>query len=201
MLFGSFFVRDIPGDLALALDAAGRHQQAVDMLYAMAIRKWDGRFPEVELIALNEMNHIIGKNKGSVNVSSIPASLQYSVASDIRVVMDWDSDNCDIDLWVTDPSSEKCYYGHRFTGFGGRLSSDLTGGYGPEEYMQKKAPKGTFNVQANYYGDRQQRLAGPTTIQVTVYRNYGMPNEQKKSTTVRLNGKAQVVDLATIVVN
>lgn len=188
-------------DLALALDAAGKHQQAVDMLYRMATRSWDNRFPEVELIALNEMNHIIGKNPSTIDVSRIPASLRYSVASDIRVVMDWDSDNCDIDLWILDPNNEKCYYGHRFTGAGGRLSADLTGGYGPEEFTQKKASKGTFSIQANYFGDRQQRLAGPTTIQVTVFRNYGMASEQKTSTTVRLTGKAQVVDLATVVID
>ncbi len=186
-------------DLALALDASGKHQQAVDMLYVMATRTWDGRFPEVELIALNEMNHIIGLHPKDVDVSKIPAALLYSVAADVRVVMDWDSDNCDIDLWVTDPSAVKCYFGNRFTASGGRLSRDLTGGYGPEEYMIRKAPKGTFKVQANYYGDRQQRLSGPTTVQVAVYRNYGRPNERRESTTIRLNGgSARVVDLATV---
>lgn len=186
-------------DLALALDASGKHQQAVDMLYVMATRTWDGRFPEVELIALNEMNHIIGLHPKDVDVSKIPAALLYSVAADVRVVMDWDSDNCDIDLWVTDPSAVKCYFGNRFTASGGRLSRDLTGGYGPEEFMIRKAPKGTFKVQANYYGDRQQRLSGPTTVQVAVYRNYGRPNERRESTTIRLNGgSARVVDLATV---
>lgn len=186
-------------DLALALDASGRHQQAVEMLYAMATRTWDGRFPEVELIALNEMNHIIGLHPKDVDVSKIPPSMLYSVASDIRVVMDWDSDNCDIDLWVTDPQSVKCYYGHRFPQSGGRLSRDLTGGYGPEEFMIKNAPKGTFKIEANYFGDRQQRISGPTTVQVTVYRNYGRPNERRESTTIRLNGgSARVVDLATV---
>lgn len=186
-------------DLALALDASGKHQQAVDMLYVMATRTWDGRFPEVELIALNEMNHIIGLHPKDVDVSKIPDALLYSVAADVRVVMDWDSDNCDIDLWVTDPSAVKCYYGHRFTTSGGRLSRDLTGGYGPEEFMMRKAPKGTFKVQANYFGDRQQRISGPTTVQVTVYRNYGRPDERREGTTIRLNGgSARVVDLATV---
>jgi len=185
-------------DLALALDAAGQHQKAVVMLYEMALQKWDGRFPEVELIALNEMNHIIGANSNLVDVSGIPEQLRYSVASDIRVVVDWDSDNCDIDLWVTEPTQEKCYYSHRNTRSGGRLSHDLTGGYGPEEYMLKTAPTGSYKVQANFYGDRQQRITGPTTIQVTVYRNYGSPTEQRQSTTVRLKRAAQVVDLATI---
>lgn len=185
-------------DLALALDAAGQHQKAVVMLYEMALRKWDGRFPEVELIALNEMNHILERHPKAVDTTLIPSALRYSVVSDIRVVLDWDSDNCDIDLWVTDPAGEKCFYGHRYTQSGGRLSTDLTGGYGPEEYMLTVAPKGLYRIQANFFGDRQQFLTGSTTIQVTVYKNYGRPNESKTNTTVRLAGKAQVVDLATI---
>jgi uncharacterized protein YfaP (DUF2135 family) len=44
-----------------------------------------------------------------------------------------------MDLWVIEPTGEKCYYSHPSTKIGGRLSKDLTGGYGPEEYMVKNA--------------------------------------------------------------
>ncbi|MBP7093222.1 MAG: DUF2135 domain-containing protein, partial [Candidatus Kapabacteria bacterium] len=70
-----------------------------------------------------------------------------------------------------------------------------------EEFMIKDAPKGTFKIEANYFGDRQQRLSGPTTVQVTVYRNYGRPNEQRTNSTVRLTGVARVVDLAQVKVD
>jgi uncharacterized protein YfaP (DUF2135 family) len=50
---------------------------------------------------------------------------------DLRVVLSWDADNSDMDLWVTDPNGERAYYGNRLTYQGGRMSQDFTGGYGP----------------------------------------------------------------------
>ena len=41
----------------------------------------------------------------------------------------WNKDNTDIDLWVTDPNGEKCMYNHKSTEIGGRLSDDFTGGF------------------------------------------------------------------------
>ena len=46
-------------DLALALAADKQHQRAVDLLRQVVEGKWNGRFPEIELTALNEMNAII----------------------------------------------------------------------------------------------------------------------------------------------
>ncbi len=44
-----------------------------------------------------------------------------------------------MDLWVTDPNKETCYYSHKETLIGGRISNDFTEGYGPEQFLLKKA--------------------------------------------------------------
>ena len=51
------------------------------------------------------------------------------------------------------PSGEKCFYSYNRTWLGGRLSRDITQGYGPEEYLIKKAVSGTYQIKAHYYGD------------------------------------------------
>ena len=53
---------------------------------------------------------------------------------DVRIVLTWDADLTDVDLWVTEPSGEKCFYDHNRTTIGGMLCRDFTQGYGPEEY-------------------------------------------------------------------
>ena len=185
-------------DLAHAYDANQNHNAAVNMLLTMAQRTWDGRFPGIEIIALTEMNRIIGKYPNQVDTQNIPKALRFPVASEVRIVLNWDADNCDMDLWVTDPNKEKCFYSNRNTRSGGRMSYDLTGGYGPEEYAIKKAPKGTYNIQVQFYGHRQQRITGPTTIQVELYTNYGTPQETKKTVTTRVSGVQQVLDIAKL---
>lgn len=182
-------------DLGLALAADRQYQSAVDTLYSLVKKTWDNRFPEVELIALNEMNHIIAQPESRVSTAGIDSRLLLPMPVDVRVVLSWDADACDIDLWVTDPQGEKCYYQNRETRIGGHLSHDLTGGYGPEEFLLKKAMNGTYKVQAHYYGDRQQRLTGPTTLQLTLYTNYGRANQERKDITLRLSTVQEIVDI------
>jgi uncharacterized protein YfaP (DUF2135 family) len=95
-------------------------------------------------------------------------------------VMDWNMNNTDIDLWVTDPNNEKCYYSHNRTDIGGRISHDMTQGFGPEQFLLKNAIKGSYKIEINYYGDRQATVAGPTTIMAELFTHYGTPQEKKE---------------------
>ena len=187
-------------DLALALAEAGMYQEAVDTLYALSQREWDSRFPEIQTIALTEMNALIAKAGTSVKTNHIHPELLMVQSLGLRIVVDWDADNCDIDLWVIDPQKEKCYYSNPRTKIGGILSRDLTGGYGPEEFSLKKPISGTYTIKAHYYGDRQQSIAGPTTITAYIWTNYGTPQEKKQEITLRMNGKIEVVDIGTVTI-
>jgi uncharacterized protein YfaP (DUF2135 family) len=121
-----------------------------------------------------------------LDLSRIPRKLLTNLPVDMRVVLNWNQNNTDIDLWVTDPDNERCFYGHRFTAMGGRISHDFTNGLGPEQFLLKKAVKGRYKVEVNYYGDRQVKLAGETTLMVEVYTNYGLPQQKRHLVTLQL---------------
>ncbi len=188
-------------DLAIAYAENGDAQRAVEMLYSIAKKDWHGRFPEVELIALNEMNNIIAQAKTPVNTDGIDSRLIKNMPVGLRVVLNWDSDNTDIDLWVTDPADEKCFYSAPRTKSGGRISRDFTGGYGPEEYMIRRPLSGKYTIQANYFGTRQQNLHGPTTIYLDIYTDYGTPQEKKRTITLPLKTNKEIVKVGEIVVD
>lgn len=78
------------------------------------------------------------------------------------------------------------------------MSHDLTQGYGPEEYTVRRAMPGTYKIQVNYYGSNQVTLTGGTTIQATVITNFGRKNEKRKSITMRLENKQEVIDIGAI---
>ncbi len=78
---------------------------------------------------------------------------------------------------------------------GGLLSRDMTGGYGPEEFLLKKALPGKYSVQVQYFGSRQQKAAAPTTIQLELYTRYATGKEEKKEITMRLKDPKQVIDV------
>lgn len=184
-------------DLGLCLAKSGQHQEAVSILYEMANKPWDGRFPGIETIALVEMNQIIAANRGSISTDRIDPFFVSDMPTDVRVVLNWDADNCDMDLWVTDPRGEKCFYSHKETTIGGLMSNDFTGGYGPEQFVLKNALKGEYKVEVNYYGTRSQRISGPTTIQVQLITNYGKPNQKVQEVTRRLGESKEVLNIGT----
>ncbi len=183
-------------DLGLALAQAGEYQQAIETLYKVVENPWDQRFREVQLIVMNEINSIVNTQKG-LRTSFIDKRLLKKEPVDIRVVLTWDTDNSDMDLWVTDPEEERCFYGHRQTYLGGIISQDVTGGYGPEEFMLKKAPKGNYKIEVNYYGNRSQKQLLPVSLRITFFTHYGTPQEKKQETTVRLSNQREVIEVGS----
>lgn len=183
-------------DLGLAYAAAGNYQQAIDQLNEVVMRPWDDRFAEIELIALAEMNAIIASAPAQpivLDTSRIDARLLINLPLDLRAVLTWDADNSDMDLWVTDPNGEKCFYAHRFTYQGGRMSRDFTGGYGPEEFSLREAKPGKYKIEANFYGSRQQVVASATTLQVKLSSGFGTRAAKHQMITLRLKGRDDTV--------
>jgi tetratricopeptide (TPR) repeat protein len=200
-------------DLALALDQRAGTRGALtsatidDYTRALALfseivsREWDSRFPEVEVIALIEANRIqsILERNRSTNPWPLDQRLRRLLDFDVRVVLTWDTDQTDMDLWVIEPSGEKCFYSHALTTIGGQISKDFTGGYGPEEYTVRRAMNGEYQIKANFYGSRAQQVTGPTTLQATVITDYGRPTEQRRALTLRLTTARDVVDIGAVV--
>ena len=187
-------------DLAMAYHYNGENQQAVDTLWYMASKAWDNRFEEIQQIALNDMNSIIALNdkKSKLDTSDIDKKLMENFPVDIRIVLTWNTDNCDIDLWVTDPDNEKCFYQNKVTANGGHMSRDFTQGYGPEEFCIKEAPEGTYKIEANYYGTSSQKMLQPVIVQAEVFTNFGRKNQKREVLTLQLDSVKGVFTIGTI---
>ena len=180
-------------DLGLAYAAAGQYQRAVDNLYEVAQRDWDARFPGIEEIALAELNAIAAAHPGQTDLSRVDPRLRRNLPLGLRAVLSWDSDNSDMDLWVTDPNGEKCYYSHKLTYQGGRITDDFTGGYGPEEFSLRTPKPGKYKVEANFFGDRQQLVTGATTLQLWLSTGFGGAGQVDRKVTLRLKNAKETV--------
>ena len=182
-------------DLGLALVDDTQYNEAVKNLYKVITEDWnDDRFEDVKLITLNDLNSIIARNK-NVKTSYIDKRLLKKEPVDVRVVLSWDTNDCDMDLWVTDPKDEKCYYENTLTYLGGKISRDVTQGYGPEEFMLKKAENGKYKVQVDYFGTRSQKQLMPVSLRITFYTHFGTPQQKQEETTVRLSNAKEVIEV------
>ncbi|WP_440986053.1 VIT domain-containing protein [Xanthomonas sontii] len=180
-------------DLGLAYAARGDAQAAIAQLYEVVVRDWDTRFDGVSMIALNELNAIVALAPRPLDTGFVDPRLLRNLPLDLRVVLNWDSDNSDMDLWVTDPNGERCFYGNRATYQGGQLSPDFTGGYGPEEFSLRTAKPGKYKVEANFFGERQPLVTGATTLHLQLSTGWGTAAQRDQQVTLRLTERKETV--------
>ncbi len=161
--------------------------KAMQLLYRVVSNQWQN-FPEIEIIALMELNRLIylARQKTLPLPEYIDARLVRNLDLDIRISMSWDADMTDVDLHVFEPSGEHAYYAHNRTEIGGLVSRDFRQGYGPEEYVLRKAAPGRYRIKAHYFGSHQQAICGPCTVTVNIFTNFGRPDESRQVMTLRL---------------
>lgn len=190
-------------DLGLALAQSGEAQRAVDTLVEVVSRAWNDRFPDIDLIALAELNAIAARAEAAgrpVDLWRLDPRLRRNLPLDLRAVLSWDADNTDIDLWVIDPNGERAYYANRLTYQGGRMSRDFVGGYGPEEFSLRQAKPGTYTVKAQFYGHRQQIVAPATTLMLRLSTDFGQATQKDQDVVLRLSGRGDEVTVGTFTV-
>lgn len=189
-------------DLALAYEMNNEHQKSLDLLNQVVngellLKDEERRYKGIEAISFLELNRLINLKNSTIDTSKIKVK-KASTPLDLRIVIDWNHNDTDIDLWVIDPNKEKCYYKHTKTKIGGLISDDMTEGFGPEQFTLKNAIKGKYEIKAKYYSNSQQKISGPTFLKMTVFKNYGKENEEKTVRLVRLAKQDDIIDLGTV---
>ena len=142
----------------------------------------------------------------------IKMQLDRPMDVDIRVVLTWDTDLtnlelrgtnecCNIHLLVVEPSpqGEECTAFHNHTQIGGTVSRDFTGGYGPQEYVLRKAIPGEYQIQVEMYSPLPAWMQeGGITACVKLYTNWGRASQQESISTVTITAPRQRVVVATV---
>lgn len=126
-------------------------------------------------------------------------NIDGGVENDIKIFLTWDTDRSDVDLWVKNPAKEKIFYSHKKGRFGGALYGDVTTGYGPESFTAKRAKKGTYVVQVNYFSAGRSNFP-EARGEVIVVLDEGKATEKRHILPYRLYRAGQTVTVARILV-
>ncbi|MCL2182708.1 MAG: TonB family protein [Chitinispirillia bacterium] len=183
-------------DYALALADNGEHQAALDSLYGLLIRDYSAHIGRgssgIEEVVITEINRLITQNP-RLSMSKIDRRLRMEMPLDVRVALNWNHNNTNIDLIVEDPlgnisifNNSRSNYSSGAVPTGGRMSADNSRGYGPEQFMLKKAVKGKYSIYAAYRSAREFAADGPVTVMAEVYTKYGTKDEQRAVVTMQL---------------
>ncbi len=192
-------------DLAYAVQDT-RPALAALLFEAVLSGNWHSRFHRLTVVAAEEYALFVrGQVRRSpdspLTVYLMERILELGIEiprTDLRVTLSWNTDNTDIDLWVTTPAGEKCYYRNRNVASGGELLDDVTQGFGPERFQDVDAEAGEYIVQAHYYGNNGNRLSAATHLRLSVIRNAGTDQETVEVHTAVLERTDQIVTLARV---
>ena len=196
-------------DFALSLARApaqsgGDVKRALELLWYVASHDWDSRFASIQLTSLHEFNDLLMRaskaQRPDLKKLSVPGALIGAVPVGLRVVMGWNANDVDIDLWVLDPAGEWAYYSQPQTRSGGQMSDDFTEGYGPETFTIARPLPGTYTVYANYYANHEQKLAAPISVYLEFQTPFGQGKAKTTATVRRLEDDKEVIEIGRFTV-
>jgi len=191
-------------DLALAYQEIGKKQKAFELLNTVvsdAVYKAKDTKKSFAMnnIVKNEINSLI-QSDNAIDKNALDSYNEINTNYDVRVVIDWNRADTDIELHVVDPNLEDCFYKNPKTQIGGEIAADETAGYGPEEFTLRNARKGDYYVKVGYNNKTKQNDENPTFMKITTFKNYGTAKETKEVQVIRLakNKGEQIVAKITI---
>jgi uncharacterized protein YfaP (DUF2135 family) len=141
----------------------------------------------IELVALMDANEVIPRLRaaGSRKIELDPRLIAL-LDVDLRVVIEWNTPGTDMDLWVDQPDGERCVYSNAETSIGGQLSNDMTSGYGPEQYLLRRAIDGEYAISVDVFATDAINPNGATMVTAHLTRNYGRRNQKTETMELEL---------------
>lgn len=178
-------------------------RRAIELLNQVITTPWENDHDGIEMIALMEVNQLIPRlQEIGVRNTIVDPQLVAKLDVDLRVLIEWNTAATDLDLWVTEPNGETAIYNNPRTAIGGRLSNDMTSGFGPEEYLLRRAPNGRFELAVNVYAADRLNPNGKTTVTARLTHHFGAADEHTEMLDIELGrGGKELVPIGAFVLD
>ena len=123
----------------------------------------------------------------------VPKNDWKNFGYDYRIIFDWNDPAVEFNVQFVDPKNKYYNWSHTVLDDKDLLEDELNYGYNTEEFIIEKSDRGKWIINIENYSIQDE--SNPTYIKYTVFKNYGRPNEIKKTEVVNLNKLKQKVNL------
>jgi len=154
-----------------------------DQLYEVTASQGNWNQQVIVEASAEEEDHVVTilADSGSWHEEASQSFTSQVPPTGFRVTLSWDTGGTDVDLWVTDPFGNRCYYGNRYIAASGlTLDVDDTNGYGPENIASQTPPSGAYLVEVHYFSDHDSENAIGTNCNISILENEGTPEETSR---------------------
>ena len=183
----------IANDEAISwVDMARWHREQKDLektitCYAKVTEKtWPKHWHPTWTSAMIELNGLLSQHGKKLAEGKIADVRQMPLTADFRVVLDWDAARSNVNLSIREPLGSIAGWGTPRSDGGGSIPADAIAGYGPEQYLIRKAIPGEYLVNGKFHGDWSHSSKSTVTVEATITLNFGKTNESHKRITLRL---------------
>lgn len=134
-----------------------------------------------------EYKNLVALHNSSLVTANIPDFYKKNAEYDTRIVFEWSHFNAEFDLQIVNPQRRYFTWSHTKKEESSRFIKEASQGYGLEEFFITKKDKGEWLFNITYYGKNTGNNSLPTYLKITVYNNYGKPNQTKTESVKELN--------------
>ena len=192
--------------------AIATYLEAFQMFQDLALAPWgeldpwdqahfldENRFPHILITILEEGLWIQSRlnRLGQELQLKLPDGFEATsedIKADLRVLLWWDDENADLDLWITEPEGNVVNYKTPNHFRGGRIL-DQVRGLGPDVYRQKTAYPGVFTIKTKYFSSVFSELMGPIYAKAELWLRYGYEDEAYRVEIHRIQEPKRHVDI------
>ena len=135
----------------------------------------------------SEYKNLVALHNSTLVAADIPDFYKKNAEYDTRIVFEWSYFDAQFDLQIVNPQQRYYTWSHTQNEERSRIIKETAQGYGLEEFFITKKDKGEWLFNITYYGKKTGDNSIPTYLKITVYNNFGRPNQTKKVTVKALN--------------
>lgn len=135
----------------------------------------------------SEYKNLVALHNSTLVAADIPDFYKKNTEYDTRIVFEWSYFDAQFDLQIVNPQQRYYTWSHTQNEERSRIIKETAQGYGLEEFFITKKDKGEWLFNLTYYGKKTGDNSIPTYLKITVYNNFGRPNQTKKVTVKELN--------------
>lgn len=181
-------------DLAYAQTLAGNYQEAlkiydrVDKLRNVGTADFSG----LQKTITNDFKNLINHHKSKLNTAGVNPKYLKPVKHKARIVFEWNSPEIEFDLQIVNPQKRFFTWEHTRSKAAERIAEEKQQGFGLEEFYITSSDVGEWLFNIKYFGTND-RASIPSYLKVTIYNDFGLPNETIETKVIRLTetGKLQ----------
>ena len=173
-------------DLALIYIATGEFEIAKALYLQMLFNDIPNvDFAQIRLAVANEFQHFLLNHRTKINFDDIPNDFLVATnRPETRLVLEWTDSMSEFEVQFVGPQNKYFVWSHSSYGDDEFVESEIKDGVSMKEFEIDKVPPGEWLV--NIKNIKTNNTAGRTYLRYTLFKNYGLASEEKKTVLIPL---------------